>query len=242
MDEQEELQVIVTWARELPAGQTFTWYDNAMAIHPGAQRASWIDVHNDQASTRTGLGWLATIVTPEDEDAEYSWPEFPSTIIALEPDCLIWCTDDAENMFNPANSILTALDAVPQKKDMDILIEQAGPNGQVLCEKGWTYQTINKAIASWLKDISGKDLNVEFDPNGVSDYLVELIEQVEDIKHEREGTYLIGIGEDGTEIRASENFMNAMIELGPDDAADLERTIMKILPPRKPKGPGIAGP
>lgn len=219
--EDEKLEKLVAFIKTLPQNTELQWGDDAFLVTPLAHRGSWIDVVAPVIND--ALGWnFSFVVLPEgDYDARGAWPEHPSTIIAMEPDCTIWASWDG-TWFAPGGAVVTSLDATPNEEQLAAL---AGAQGQEIHQlPGWRNENVSKLLSQWCKEIAGRaDITFTYNSEILSKRMQQRIEE------EPEGeTYLIG-EEDGIQITASSSVMDTLLALDGDEAGELIELIKNIV-------------
>jgi hypothetical protein len=179
-------------------------------VHTG-----WVDVSIPALNEGLGWNWIFTVVGPGDADADVSE-------LVLDHDVAIWRIWNEETYWFDENPCtLTSPDVKELSTEQRAEFDE---DPTVLL--GWKTETITKAVAEWFATQAARpDIIVTYDPDMGFDRRDEAQELLNAVKSGIEPTYEISPG-----VMATDRFMDQLLVLDPDEAADLTETLLERLP------------
>ena len=214
---EEEVQVISEELSKLPENTVLTWGMDTMLLADGVHRASWIDVYLPEICPIIEYNWAWTVISDTDEDAPSAWPNRESTTIALAPDVTVYATfSKSEHWFTrDGHRAVVPLNEPASGSDMVILEAEAlSVEGEVVASDAWTLTRVSEILAEWTFAHTGRsDIKFEY-----GEFKTPMLEKVEKAAASIDAGEGIDLG-DG--VKGSQSFMDSLLEMGPDAAADL---------------------
>jgi len=211
-------RAIIAWLKRCPASAVIQWVDDHL-IKEKPWCGSWIDVRVPDCDLN--LNWIWTVIGPDDWEEEDSDLEDAAWQFIVEHDLDLHAVYDPE----PPNYWYVEEFAVPKGATLSAAQEAAlekalhdGPNRSRSIRGGWSPDAISASLREWAKAYAGRDdLVFRWSPDlGPSEMVKKAEEILERIESGQEEGYDIGDG-----VRVSDEAMDLMLRLDPDEAAGL---------------------